>query len=98
MGDPPEPEAPHGYDASPPAEARLGVSARETARGLEIVEVREGSLAQTLGLAAGDVLLELNGRSVHRPSDVASALAGAGSAVKVRFERDGATHVVTLDH
>lgn len=76
---------------------RLGVSARPTAGGLEVMEVREGSLAQTLGLAPGDVLREINGKPLAAASDVASALAGAGASVEIRFERDGAVHVVALD-
>lgn len=81
----------------PETGARLGVSARSTEGGLEVVEVHEGSLAQTLGLQPGDVLRELDGKPLAVPSDVATALAGAGASLEVRFERDGATHVVTLD-
>src|SRR5690606_7356803 len=78
------------------AGVRLGVSARPTGRGLGVVEVREGSLADTLGLRAGDVLRELDGRALAQPSDVAAALARAGDHLQLQFERDGATHVVTL--
>jgi serine protease Do len=88
--------APEGTPA-PEAGARLGVSARPTEGGLEIVEVREGSLGRSLGLQPGDVLREIDGKPLAVPSDVATALAGAGSSLEVRFERDGATHVVTLD-
>lgn len=94
LDDPPEPEA--APEAAPEG-ARLGVSARQTPEGLEVVEVREGSLAQTLGLRPGDILRELAGRPLRRPADVAEALAGAPSSLEVRFERAGATHVVTLD-
>ncbi len=94
---------PFGLDApsegtEPPAEGpRLGIGARATDDGLEVVAVHEGSMAQTLGLRPGDRLRELNGRELHRPADVADALAGAGSALELRFERDGATHVVTFE-
>jgi serine protease Do len=83
--------------APAPEGARLGMSARTTARGLEVVDVRAGSLAQTLGLQPGDLLRELDGKPLAEPADVATALAGAGQRLEVRFERDGATHVVTLD-
>ncbi len=76
---------------------RLGIGARATDDGLEVVEVHEGSLAETMGLRPGDVLRELNGLVLRRPSDVAEALASAGSSMKLRFERDGATHVVTFE-
>lgn len=87
------PEAPE----APEHGARLGIGARATEGGLEVVEVREGSLAQSLGLQPGDVLRELDGKPLARPSDVATALADAGSRLELRFEREGATHVVTLD-
>ena len=96
-GAPEAPSAPGAPEAAPETGARLGVSARPTDGGLEVVEVREGSLAQTLGLRPGDVLREIDGKPLAVPSDVASALAGAGKGLEVRFQRDGATHVVTLD-
>jgi membrane-associated protease RseP (regulator of RpoE activity) len=83
---------------APETGARLGVSARPTEGGVEIVEVREGSLAQTLGLRPGDVLREIDGKPLADPSDVSAALAGAGASLEIRFQRDGAAHVVTLDH
>jgi len=89
----PAPEA----EATPEPGARLGVSARPTEGGLEIVEVHAGSLGQTLGLQAGDLLREIDGKALAVPSDVASALAGASGSLELRFERDGATHVVTFD-
>ncbi|MCA9710688.1 MAG: trypsin-like peptidase domain-containing protein [Myxococcales bacterium] len=93
-----DPPPPAERYADPPAEGlRLGVSARETARGLEVVEVREGSLAAELGLRPGDLLRELDGHVLHRPADVATALHGAGATIEVRFERDGTRHVVTLE-
>jgi serine protease Do len=91
------PEAVPTPEAVPESGARLGVSARPIEGGLEIVDVREGSLAQTLGLQAGDVLREIDGKPLAVPSDVASALASAGSSLEVRFERDGGMHVVTFD-
>jgi serine protease Do len=93
----PEAEGSPVPEAAPEAGARLGVSARATEGGLEIIEVHEGSLGRSLGLQPGDVLRELDGKPLAVPTDVATALAGAGSSLEVRFERDGATHVVTLE-
>ncbi|MEM9452711.1 MAG: trypsin-like peptidase domain-containing protein [Myxococcota bacterium] len=98
LGDPSEePEEPPKPPGAPAEGPRLGVSARETPGGLEVVEVRPGSLAQTMGIEPGDRLRALDGQALRRPSDVADALTGAGSSLELRFERDGATHVVTLD-
>lgn len=93
----PPPTPPPSPEPAPEEGTRLGVSARPVDGGLEVLEVREGSLAQTLGLRPGDVLEELDGRSLAHPADVAEALARAGSRLRLRFEREGATHVVTLD-
>lgn len=86
-----------GADDVAPEGPRLGILARSTAEGLEVTEVREDSLAETLGLRPGDRLRELNGVPLHDPADVAHALATAGSSLTLRFERDGAAHVVTFD-
>lgn len=93
----PGPESTPETAPTPETGARLGVSAKPVDGGLEVVEVREGSLAQRLGLQPGDVMRELDGKPLAHPSDVATALAGAGSSLELRFERQGATHVVTLD-
>lgn len=98
LGSPHAPKAPEAApEATPEPGARLGVRARPTEGGLEVVEVREGTLAHTLGLQPGDVLREIDGKPLAVPSDVATALAGAGASLEVRFLREGATHVVTLD-
>jgi serine protease Do len=94
---PEAPEPPTAPERTPESGARLGVGARSVDGGLEVVEVHEGSLAQSLGLRPGDVLRELDGKPLAHPSDVATALASAGSTLELRFEREGASHVVTLE-
>lgn len=76
---------------------RLGVRARAGDRGLEIVEVDAGSLAEQLGLQADDRITEINGESVRDGGDVSSALAKDERKVTVRFDRKGAPHRVTLE-
>ncbi len=49
-------------------------------RGLVIEAVEKDSLADRLGLERFDVLLELNGREIHAPEDVATALHGKEGA------------------
>ncbi len=86
---------------APPVEStpgrRLGIRARAGAQGVEVVEVTPGSLGETLGLRPGDLLRELDGDQLDEPGDVARALAGAGARLELRFERDGASHVATLE-
>lgn len=70
---------PLGPDPLAPRTDRLGVQVREPASdgevGLHVVEVLPGSLAELLGVRAGDVLSKLNGTEVRSVDDVRNALA-----------------------
>jgi len=88
---------PFGLDSHVDETLRLGITARAVDGALEVVEVREGSLGATLGLRSGDRLRELDGETLRRPADVAHVLSSAGSTIELRFERDGASHVVTFE-
>ena len=71
-----------------PEESALGLSVRpvteseakalelDRAAGLLVVEIAEGSLAERNGLAAGDVILEANGRPVNTPKDLREVIEG----------------------
>ena len=64
-----------------------------------IASVQPGSPAETAGLAPGDQLLSIDGRSTagRSVSDVVSSLRGRdGTDVQLTIQRDGATQVVTL--
>jgi len=63
---------------------------------MEVQQVLPGSLAERLGIAEGDVLLEVNGDPVGSPADVSRALAEAGDDLRVDVHRDG--EAVTLKH
>jgi hypothetical protein len=90
--------------APPPAGRRLGVVVRpeipgelrnylELADGvgLMVESVQEGSLAQALGLAKGDIVTEIAGRSIGSTDDVQQAIGaiGKGAEVEVKFVRRG---------
>ena len=83
--------------AEPRDPVRLGVRARATDRGLEIVDVDADGLAAQLGLSSGDRVTEINGESIGDGDDVARALAKDERKVTVRFDRKGAPHRVTLE-
>lgn len=76
---------------------RLGVRARAGDDGLEIVDVEADSLADALGLQAGDRITEINGEAVRDSAAVSRALAANERTITVRFERKGAPHRVTLE-
>ena len=75
--------------------AWLGIDvARSSLGGAMVVDVFPGSPAQAAGMEPGDVITEINGHPVFRPSDVTSALAGMhpGDQVQLRFQGSGTTY------
>ena len=61
-----------GVPAARPAPARplLGIAVDTAPDGVRVTTVRAGSIAETAGLKAGDVLLEVAGAAVKAPGDV----------------------------
>lgn len=76
---------------------RLGVSVREKDDGLHIALVEEGSLGDALGLRKGDVLQKIGGKEIDDVGDVRDALQSDDAEIEIRFLREGAKHVVTLE-
>ncbi len=74
-------------------------------RGLEVVQLLEGSPASAAGVRAGDVIVELDGRPIEGVGDLQRVMVGemVGRRVPVGLERDGAmvqvdVVPVELDH
>ena len=61
-------------------------------RGLEVVQLLEGSPASAAGMRAGDVIVELDGRPIEGVGDLQRVMVGemVGRRVPVGLERDGA--------
>jgi S1-C subfamily serine protease len=59
--------------------------------GAYVGRVREGSAAQRAGLAAGDVIVEVNGRPVLTAAQLQSSIAGlqSGARLRVTYVRQG---------
>lgn len=78
--------------AQEPNPALLGVIAVEGEKGIEIADVVAGSPAAAAGLAAGDLLLSIDGREMKRASDVDAALRGKrpGDEARVAYRRGDA--------
>jgi serine protease Do len=74
---------------------RLGVRARSTPEGLEVLSVEPGSLADDLDLKPGDVVTRLNGITVQEPADVVAGLEGE-STVEIEILRNGSKQQITL--
>jgi S1-C subfamily serine protease len=66
-------------------------------RGLEVVQLLEGSPASAAGVRAGDVIVELDGRPIEGVGDLQRVMVGemVGRRIPVGLERDGA--IVHLD-
>ncbi|HJU05000.1 MAG TPA: DegQ family serine endoprotease [Nitrospiraceae bacterium] len=75
---------------------RLGLSGNE--RGVVIVRVRSGSVAEEAGLKEGDLILEVNRRSVAnlKAYEQAASKLGKDQAVLLLIKRQGRTSFVTL--
>ncbi len=76
----------------------LGVSLQsDPYGGVSIADVVSGGAADDAGLAPGDVITAIDGRSVSAPADVSAALLGkhAGDTVAVSYVRDGTSETVT---
>ncbi len=71
----------------------LGVTTAPHRDGAEIQEIAPGSPAASAGLEPGDVITEVDGRSVRDPDDVADAIKGLkpGDEVQVEAESSGTT-------
>lgn len=104
FGTPIEPTPPTPLVPAPLAPAaddqnRLGVSIDTTHNepGLLVQSVEPKTLAEDLGIEAGDIILEVGTDEVSEPADVRPALRRikAGEEVRVKIERDGAEQILT---
>src|SRR4051794_14020814 len=57
-----------------PAHGFLGVELQESANGLTVVQVVNGSAAATAGLQVGDVITALNGKAVTTSADAGAII------------------------
>lgn len=69
----------------------LGVSVESAENGVRIRTVRNGSVAESAGLRAGDVITYINDRKVDSVEDVQEQVtnARAGSRIKIEVDRNG---------
>jgi S1-C subfamily serine protease len=66
--------------------------------GAFVTQVLSGSAADSAGLEPGDVVFEVDGRSVSGAASLASIVQdhSPGDKVAVKYDRDGETHTVTV--
>ena len=67
-------------------------------RGLEVVQLLDGSPASAAGVRAGDVIVELDGRPIEGVGDLQRVMVGemVGRPIAVGVERDGAIVSLTV--
>ena len=77
---------------------RMGIYLATAEGGVGVSEVVEGSAADKAGMAAGDLILEVDGKAVTRTLDLLRALLDKkpGDRVKVKYRRDGEEKEVEL--
>jgi S1-C subfamily serine protease len=70
----------------------------EQSSGLMVLSVAEGGPAERAGILVGDVLVEANGQTLHRPTDLLDALSSvkAGSTLSARVVRGGKLETVAI--
>lgn len=76
----------------------LSADERRWLSGVKVVKVARDGPALAEGLQAGDVIIEIGGRPVIRPSDVAAALYlhRPGDALSLRFRRGANENAITV--
>ena len=80
--------------ASPPPRAPIGfnmLSELDSGAGIQLVDIVAGSIAETAGVRAGDLLVEINGIAVTTVDDLRAAVQAPrdGPGMGVLVERDG---------
>jgi serine protease Do len=80
--------------------AKLGLTLKPGADGVTVADVDPDSAAADKGIKQGDVILEVGGKAVSRPSEVASAInraRGDGKkSVLMRLKSDSGEHFIAL--
>jgi putative serine protease PepD len=69
----------------------IGVATAPHRQGAEVQEVTPGSPAESAGIAPGDVITGIDGRTVRDPDDVTDAIKGLepGDDIEIEASRDG---------
>ena len=69
----------------------LGVSCKETEKGLIVVEAIEGTVAEKSGLRPNDVILAVDGESIDNREELTILLASKrpSDEIKLEYEREG---------
>ena len=76
----------------------IGVAFTQDDDGTFVVNrVMEGSPAELGGMKAGDILLEIDGKTFEDSNKMATAIRGEeGTSVEVTYKRDGVKHTISL--
>jgi diguanylate cyclase (GGDEF)-like protein len=83
-------------DARQSAGRRVGVTLRQTARGVELESVERGLPAERAGLRPGDLLLELDGRPVARVIDYDAMAAAFARGRDIYFRAARGDQALTI--
>lgn len=79
---------------------RIGIKAQDTedGKGVKVLEIDNGSVAEKAGVVVGDVITEFDGKKVNSTDELASAAREAKdkTSFKVTFNRDGKSQTVEV--
>lgn len=85
-----------GIYCAPVGDARAKELDLESGEGLLVEETQPGTIASVLGLRAGDVLVDINGTTIHSAEDVKKVLADRDAAGEVKVTVAGSEGRRTL--
>lgn len=88
----------HAGKGVPPAKVVLGITPQDTPKGVVIATVSADGPSQKAGLAKGDLLLALDGKTLKSSSGISLLLQGkfGGDKIKVTYQRNGEKREVEL--
>lgn len=74
-----------------PNKAMLGVATEKTDKGVTVRNVSENSAAEKAGLQEGDIITEVDGKSISTPDELSQSLKdkSPGDKVSITYSRDG---------
>ncbi len=82
-----------------PNKAMLGVTTRKTEQGVEVMNVSDESAAEKAGLKAGDIIIELDHKSIETPDELSKAIKdkNPGDKVTISFLRNKKQQTAVAD-
>lgn len=82
----------------PAKRPRLGIKIQdvESGSGVKVIDVENGSDADKAGIRQGDIIKEVNGKTVIDADDMRLQMPGAGNEMQIRLDRNGVSRNIKV--